>query len=410
MTTPRLFVLCLALPELLLAQGSLTPPGLPAPLFKTLDQVEPRIDLQNAPPSAVDTANADYHFVVNQAGSYYLSANLGVTKANGILIAVEGVTLDLNGFEVSRASGSGGNGIEVGAAAHRTAIHNGSLKGFNNGVGSNLARGSRFRDLSAGNCAVGLAAGLVAVLECCHAHDNTAIGILTSNGASLHNCTATGNATGIAPGNGSTLTNCVAYANTGTYGISAPLACTLINCSAFLNTGTGGTSAGIRGGAGSTLIGCTSRQNDNSSGATATTGMGFEVGDNSTIRNCTASSNKGDGIHIASGCFAVGNNCNNNGSPGDGAGILATGNGNRIEDNNVESNDRGIHVGAAGNFIIKNTARNNGASSAGNYVIVADNRYGQIVDLTALGTLAVSGKGPNSGTVNTTDPFTNFSY
>src|SRR4051794_17530032 len=84
-------------------QGSLTPSGAPAPTFKTLQQLEPRIDLQNAPTSAVDSSKPNYHFIINQPGSYYLSANILVTKTNGIQINAEGVTLDLNGFQISQA-------------------------------------------------------------------------------------------------------------------------------------------------------------------------------------------------------------------------------------------------------------------------------------------------------------------
>src|SRR5205085_4982564 len=139
MKTNILLLLAVSLPAYLLpsssfSQGSLTPPGAPAPVFKTLQQVEPRIDLQNAPAGAVDSSNANYQFIINQSGSYYLSANLGVTKTNGIQINAEGVTLDLNGFTISRASAGGGDGVQVSVEAHRANLLHGSIKGFALGI------------------------------------------------------------------------------------------------------------------------------------------------------------------------------------------------------------------------------------------------------------------------------------
>src|SRR6476659_8670946 len=121
------FVSSVFLPPSSFSQGSLTPPGAPAPTMKKLDEVEPRTNLQATPaPAGVDTSNANFHFVINQPGSYYLSANLAVTKANGIQINAEGVTLDLNGFEIFRANGTGGDGIQISVNSYRATVLNGT--------------------------------------------------------------------------------------------------------------------------------------------------------------------------------------------------------------------------------------------------------------------------------------------
>src|SRR3954471_19077243 len=154
-----------------ISQGSLTPPGAPAPTMKKLDEIEPRTNLQATPaPAGVDTTNANYHFIINQPGSYYLSANLGVTKTHGIQINAEGVTVDLNGFEISRASGTGGHGIEL--AKSRGSVRNGSVKGFDSGI-QGFARACALRDVAVSGCTThGIVIGPGAVVESCRVHDN----------------------------------------------------------------------------------------------------------------------------------------------------------------------------------------------------------------------------------------------
>src|SRR6266568_6580756 len=72
-----------------LAQGSLTPPGAPAPTMKTLDQIEARTPISSAP------------FTITDSGSYYLTTNVTVSSGDAITIAADNVTLDLNGFTIS---------------------------------------------------------------------------------------------------------------------------------------------------------------------------------------------------------------------------------------------------------------------------------------------------------------------
>jgi hypothetical protein len=396
-------------------QGSLTPPGAPAPTMKRLDEVEPRTNLQaNPAPAGVDTTNASYHFIINQPGSYYLSANLAVTKANGIQINAEGVTLDLNGFQISRTSGSGGDGIQISVQAHRVNLLNGSVKGFAVGINSLDstfgARGTRFRDLDVSACtSTAILSGPGATLEFCRVHDNTGTyGFSCNSGATLTNCTAAANTVtyAIASGVGATLSNCTASNNMSTFGIYADAGSTLTNCSAFLNIGTDVSSSGIATSTGCTITASTAYANySQATNLTANTGVGFNLGAANTIQGCTATNNRGDGIRLGGTTLARGNSSTSNGSSGDGAGIHAIASGNRIEANNVAFNDRGIDVDGAANVIIQNTATRN----TNNYDIAANNIFGAIVDRTTPASGAVTGNSA-PGSAGTTDPWANISY
>jgi parallel beta-helix repeat protein len=134
--------------------------------------------------------------------------------------------------------------------------------------------------------------------------------------------------------------------------------------------------------------------------------MGFFLGQESTIQNCAASTNEGDGIAVSSECVVRDNVCVHNGTSGDGAGIHVTGTANRIEGNNVANNDRGIEAGGIRNFIARNTARTNTL----NYVVVAGNRIAQIV-VPAVNAADINGanSGSSDGFSNV-DPWANFSY
>ncbi|MCU0858595.1 MAG: hypothetical protein MUC65_09365 [Pontiellaceae bacterium] len=115
------------------AQGSLTPPGAPAPTMKTLAQVEPRTPIDNAP------------FTISAPGSYYLTTNLTVAGGDAITIAASGVTLDLNGFTIaSTAAAPNGNGIMLNNGLSNIAIFNGHITGGVTNNGSDIYSGPGF--------------------------------------------------------------------------------------------------------------------------------------------------------------------------------------------------------------------------------------------------------------------------
>jgi hypothetical protein len=117
------------------AQGSLTPPGAPAPIMKTLAQIEPRTPISAAP------------FTITNSGSYYLTTNLTVASGNAITIATNGVTLDLGGFTISSTAASAtGTGILLNSGLRNLTILNGFIQGGVTNNGSNIYTGPGFQD------------------------------------------------------------------------------------------------------------------------------------------------------------------------------------------------------------------------------------------------------------------------
>jgi len=123
------------------SQGPLTPPGMPTPTMKSLDQIEARTPISSAP------------YMINASGSYYLTNNVTVSSGDAITINVSDVDLDLNGFTISSTAASAtGTGILIAQALVNIGIHDGSIQsgvqqsggtfsgsGFANGISINGA-------------------------------------------------------------------------------------------------------------------------------------------------------------------------------------------------------------------------------------------------------------------------------
>jgi hypothetical protein len=107
-------------------QGSLIPPGAPAPTMLMLTQVEPRtpVDAAHTP------GNSGNEFIISQPGSYYLTTNIvGTNSEEGITITANNVTLDLKGFSLIGPS-TADSGIIISSGISNSIVKNGTISGW----------------------------------------------------------------------------------------------------------------------------------------------------------------------------------------------------------------------------------------------------------------------------------------
>lgn len=344
----------------------------PALRYKTLGEVEPRTSVQSLPGSAVAL------YVISQPGSYYLTANVTAAAGkHGIVIASDHVSLDLNGFALL-GSASAGDGISLGDAARyykNVEIRNGVIRGWaGSGVNMQIDNG-RIENLRVSNCSLaGISTG-------------------TSNGMVIR---------------GNTVADCVAG------GIFTGNAA-LVEGNTVVYAGTLGDGPGIAAADGSTIRGNTVR---------AVRDTGIFAGGQSIVEGNLVWSAKGDGINIGqrtlarlnnvsgstgSGIVIAGQQCtvtdntltaNAAGSTTNGGIVASNQNSSRIENNSLVGNGVGIRVTGTGNYIVRNTARQN----TNNYSFGSGNAYGPIVVINLIGDISTSAN------VNNAHPLANFSH
>ncbi len=206
------------------AQGDLTPPGPPAPTFRTLQQVEPRIPINGT----TTPGDASSIYKITVPGSYYLTENITVTirpgsaKQTAIEVAASNVTIDLNGFRINgNGAANSVNGIEIPAAFRDVSVRNGNI--VNCGV-----------DGLHGTGAQGL------TIENVVADNNGTTGIVTGDHSSVRNCKAANNGSiGISVTSNCTVTDSQVRGNP-KVGIAALVQCVISRCTvADANAGDG---------------------------------------------------------------------------------------------------------------------------------------------------------------------------
>jgi hypothetical protein len=90
---------------------------------------------------AQSSSSSGRPWFISRAGNYVLSKDITANSGDAIIITASGVTLDLNGRNITTRISGTGSGIVIRSADHVT-IKNGSVSGFNTNISIQSSEGS----------------------------------------------------------------------------------------------------------------------------------------------------------------------------------------------------------------------------------------------------------------------------
>ncbi len=132
-------------------------------------------------------------------------------------------------------------------------------------------------------------------------------------------------------------------------------------------------------------------------------GSGVSVSEGTTVSDTVCVFNGGSGIAVHGACRVLRNTCQNNGYLlGIGAGVLVTGDDNRIQGNDLSDNDVGLDIRGRDNLVAENLVRHNVDNyeiERGNVLHILLGQIPEVIEWPATVTLAapLTGKGGDHG-------------